>query len=174
MARACTGSPRPPRRRPWRRRVPRAYPSAAPRARGSHRSAPARRCGCSRRATCVLWRRAEARADRTIPRGTARLCPEWGRRPAVRSKVAPMFDGRIYRAAFVPLLFVLVIAGFSLASRPGPLRPMLAPDAFNGPRAYAGLLTLDTRFPDRLPGSAGDNALAAYVAHALNGSGAPT
>ena len=26
-----------------------------------------------------------------------------------------MFDGRIYRAAFVPLLFVLVIAGFSLA-----------------------------------------------------------
>ena len=48
-----------------------------------------------------------------------------------------MFDGRIYRAAFVPLLFVLVIAGFSLASRPGPLRSTLAPDAFDGARAAA-------------------------------------
>jgi hypothetical protein len=86
-----------------------------------------------------------------------------------------MFDGRIYRAAFVPLLFVLVIAGFSLASQPGPLRSMLAPDAFNGPRAFAGLQALAARFPDRRPGSAGDNALAAYIAHTLNSlNGAPS
>jgi hypothetical protein len=83
-----------------------------------------------------------------------------------------MFDGRIYRAAFVPLLFVLVIAGFSLASQPSPLRSMLAPDAFNGPRAFAGLQALATRFPDRRPGSAGDTALAAYIAHTLNSSSA--
>lgn len=78
-----------------------------------------------------------------------------------------MFDGRIYRAAFVPLLFVLVIAGFSLASQPAPLGSTLAPDAFNGARAFASLQTLTRRFPDRRPGSAGDNELAGYVTHAL-------
>lgn len=83
-----------------------------------------------------------------------------------------MFDGRIYRAAFVPLLLVLVVAGFSLAGRASPLRSMLAPDAFNGSRAFAGLQMLATRFPDRLPGSAGDNALAAYIARTLSGLGA--
>jgi hypothetical protein len=79
-----------------------------------------------------------------------------------------MFDGRIYRAAFVPLLFVLVIAGFSLASRPGSLRSTLAPDAFNGARAFSGLKALSKRFPDRRPGSAGDNQLAGYIAQTLN------
>jgi hypothetical protein len=85
-----------------------------------------------------------------------------------------MFDGRIYRAAFVPLLIVLAIAGFSLASRPGPARSMLAPDAFNGPRAFADLQTLAARFPERRPGSAGDDALAAYIARTLTGLGRPT
>jgi hypothetical protein len=80
-----------------------------------------------------------------------------------------MFDGRIYRAAFVPLMLVLVIAGFSLVGRPAPLGSSLAPDAFDGARAYAGLRALATRFPDRLPGSAGDNALADYVAQTLRG-----
>jgi hypothetical protein len=84
-----------------------------------------------------------------------------------------MFDGRIYRAAFVPLLFVLVIAGFSLMSRPAPLGTTLAPDAFNGARAFANLQALAKRFPDRRPGSAGDNALASYIAHALGGLGSP-
>ncbi|HEX4837339.1 MAG TPA: hypothetical protein VFV03_02290, partial [Solirubrobacteraceae bacterium] len=70
-----------------------------------------------------------------------------------------MFDGRIYRAAFVPLLFVLVIVGFSLASRPAPLRSTLAPDAFNGARAFAVLQALAGRFPERRPGGAGDNGL---------------
>jgi hypothetical protein len=84
-----------------------------------------------------------------------------------------MFDGRIYRAAFVPLLFVLVIAGFSLVSRPGSLRSTLAPDAFNGPRAFSGLEALVKRFPDRRPGSAGDNRLAGYIAQTLRGLGGP-
>jgi hypothetical protein len=84
-----------------------------------------------------------------------------------------MFDGRIYRAAFVPLLFVLVIAGFSLASRPGSLRSTLAPDAFNGARAFSALKALSERFPDRRPGSVGDNRLAGYIAQTLNRLGGP-
>jgi hypothetical protein len=87
------------------------------------------------------------------------------------SMVGPMFDGRIYRAAFVPFLFVLVIVGFSLSGQASPLGSTLAPDAFNGPRAFAGLQTLVKRFPDRRPGSAGDNELAAYVAAQLRGLG---
>jgi hypothetical protein len=83
-----------------------------------------------------------------------------------------MFDGRIYRAAFVPLLLVLAIAGFSLASRPVSLHSTLAPDAFNGARAFSELETLAKRYPDRRPGSVGDDRLAAYIAatlRALNG-----
>jgi Peptidase family M28 len=87
------------------------------------------------------------------------------------SMVGPMFDGRIYRAAFVPFLFVLVVAGFSLSGQASPLGSTLAPDAFNGPRAFAGLQTLVKRFPDRRPGSAGDNELAAYIAAQLRGLG---
>jgi hypothetical protein len=87
------------------------------------------------------------------------------------SMVGPMFDGRIYRAAFVPFLFVLVIVGFSLSGQASPLGSTLAPDAFNGPRAFAGLQTLLKRFPDRRPGSTGDNELAAYIAAQLRGSG---
>jgi Peptidase family M28 len=85
--------------------------------------------------------------------------------------VGPMFDGRIYRAAFVPFLFVLVIAGFSLSGQASPLGSTLAPDAFNGPRAFAGLQALAKRFPDRQPGSAGDNELATYIAAQLRGLG---
>jgi hypothetical protein len=84
-----------------------------------------------------------------------------------------MFDGRIYRAAFVPLLFALVIAGFSLASEPAPLGSTLAPDAFNGARAFSGLEALYKRFPDRQPGSVGDDALAGYVAQTLRALGSP-
>ncbi|MFZ1154740.1 MAG: M28 family peptidase [Solirubrobacteraceae bacterium] len=85
-----------------------------------------------------------------------------------------MFDGRIYRAAFVPLLFALVIAGFSLASEPAPLGSTLAPDAFNGARAFSGLKALYKRFPTRRPGSVGDDALAGYIAKTLRELGGPS
>lgn len=78
-----------------------------------------------------------------------------------------MFDARIYRAAFVPLLFVLVIVGFSLAGRPAALSSTLAPDAFDGARAFAGLQALSKRFPDRSPGSVGDERLAGYIVGTL-------
>lgn len=80
-----------------------------------------------------------------------------------------MFDGRIYRAAFVPLLFVLVIVGFSLTGRSAPLSSTLAPEAFNGARAFADLQSLAKRFPDRQPGSEADNRLAAEIASTLRG-----
>lgn len=82
-----------------------------------------------------------------------------------------MFDGRIYRAAFLPLLFVLVIVGFSLSGRPGRLSSTLAPDAFDGARAFSTLNALSAAFPERPPGSAGDERLARYVAHAIAAAG---
>jgi hypothetical protein len=80
-----------------------------------------------------------------------------------------MFDGRIYRAALAPLLLVVVIVGFSLTGAAAPLRSTLAPDAFDGARAYATLHQLLSAFPDRRPGSAGDRRLAEYVAQSLRG-----
>jgi hypothetical protein len=76
-----------------------------------------------------------------------------------------VLNGRIYRAAFLPLLLTLAIAGFSLSDRPAPLSSNLAPDAFQG--ASAGLQSLAARFPDRRPGSPGDRKLANYVAAVL-------
>jgi hypothetical protein len=78
-----------------------------------------------------------------------------------------MFDGRIYRAALVPLLLVVVIVGFSLTGGTAQLGSTLAPDAFDGSRAYAELQGLARGYPDRRPGSAGDDALASYVARYL-------
>lgn len=84
-----------------------------------------------------------------------------------------MFDGRIYRVAFVPLLLTLAVVGFSLTGRPAALRSTLAPDAFDGNRAYAELQMLTKRFPDRRAGGAGDTQLASYIAGVLHGLGAP-
>jgi Peptidase family M28 len=64
-----------------------------------------------------------------------------------------------------------VIAGFSLSGRPSPLGSTLAPDAFDGSRAFAELKMLASRFPDRRPGGTGEEALASYVAATLRGLG---
>jgi hypothetical protein len=85
-----------------------------------------------------------------------------------------MFDGRIYRVAFVPLLLTLVVVGFSLGGRPASLRSTLAPDAFDGARAYTELQTLAKRFPDRRAGGEGDAELASYIAGVLRRLGAPS
>lgn len=82
-----------------------------------------------------------------------------------------MLNGRLYRAALLPIPLALVIAAFSLGSRPRPLVSTLAPDAFEAPRAFAEMNTLAREYPDRRPGSAGDDALAAHVAHDLEGLG---
>jgi hypothetical protein len=58
-----------------------------------------------------------------------------------------------------------------LSPRPAGFGSVLAPDAFEGTRASAELGSLAAEFPDRLPGSAGDRALAARVARVLEGLG---
>ncbi|MCW3019416.1 MAG: hypothetical protein JWN10_1724, partial [Solirubrobacterales bacterium] len=82
-----------------------------------------------------------------------------------------MLNGRLYRAAFVPFLFALAIAAFSLGSRPLPLTSTLAPDAFEGAPAYSELQRLVASFPGRRPGSPGDEGLARYVAQKLKALG---
>ncbi|HEX3910843.1 MAG TPA: M28 family peptidase [Solirubrobacteraceae bacterium] len=82
-----------------------------------------------------------------------------------------MLNGRLYRAAFLPFAFALAIAAFSLTGSSRPLRSSLAPDAFEGQRAYAELDSLAAEFPHRRPGSAGDLALAGQIAQKLRGLG---
>lgn len=82
-----------------------------------------------------------------------------------------MLNGRLYRAAFAPLLFALAIAAFSLGSQPPVLSSTLPPDAFEGAPAFAELKRLAAEFPQRRPGSAGDAQLASYVAQKLEGLG---
>jgi len=82
-----------------------------------------------------------------------------------------MLNGRLYRAAFVPFLLALAVAAFSLGPRPHPLVSTLAPDAFEGARAFSELRSLSAAFPSRRPGSTGDERLAAHIAHTLEGLG---
>src|SRR5260370_41202802 len=67
-----------------------------------------------------------------------------------------MLNGRLYRAALVPVMFALAIAAFSLMSRPRPLTARLAPDAFQGSSAPAQLKSLAAAYPNRRPASIGD------------------
>jgi hypothetical protein len=83
-----------------------------------------------------------------------------------------MLNGRLYRAAFVPFLFVLAVAAFSLAPRPRQLTSTLAPDAFEGTRAFAEAKALASAYPQRRPGSRGDEALARRIARSFQGLGA--
>jgi hypothetical protein len=86
-----------------------------------------------------------------------------------------MVDPRIYRAALLPVLFALVLLAFSLENRPRPLTTPIAPDAFAGERAfdraYAPDEGLADRFPDRRPGSAGDEQLADTIAAQMADAG---
>ena len=85
-----------------------------------------------------------------------------------------MVDPRIYRAALLPVLFALVLLAFSVENRPRPLTTPIAPDAFAGDRAfdraYGGRGALADRFPDRRPGSLGDEQLADAVAAEMSAS----
>ena len=81
-----------------------------------------------------------------------------------------MSDPRLYRTALVPVLLALVLLAFSLENRPRALTTTVAPDAFTGDRAFDrayGPGGLADRFPERRPGSAGDERLAVAVAREL-------
>lgn len=82
-----------------------------------------------------------------------------------------MLNGRLYRAAMLPVLLALGIAAFSLGTRPLPQTTTLAPDAFEGERALSETRALTREFPERRPGGAGDEKLAARVAATLEGLG---
>lgn len=74
-----------------------------------------------------------------------------------------MLDIRIYRAAFLPALLALVVVMFSLENRPRPITSTLAPDAFDAKGAYATLVGIVRRQPDRRPGSEGNRKSAELV-----------
>jgi len=78
-----------------------------------------------------------------------------------------MLDPRLYRVAFVPALLAVLVAAFSIGDRPRPIRTTLAPDTFLGVNAMTTLDALASRWPDRRAGSAGDAAVAGYVAAQL-------
>jgi hypothetical protein len=82
-----------------------------------------------------------------------------------------MLNWRLYRVAFVPFVFALAIAAFSLTARPLPLTSTLAPDAFDGAQALAEAKSLAAEFPNRTPGSTGDEASARHIAAMLEGLG---
>ncbi len=82
-----------------------------------------------------------------------------------------MLNGRLYRTGLLPVVLALGIAAFSLTSRPRPETGTLAPDAFQGSRALGELGTLAAAYPDRRPGSSGDERLAGRVAHTLEALG---
>ena len=74
-----------------------------------------------------------------------------------------MVDPRIYRASFVPALLALIVAMFSLGSRPASHASDLAPDAFSGADAFVDTREFVQRFPERQAGSPGDDGLARVV-----------
>lgn len=81
-----------------------------------------------------------------------------------------MLDPRIYRAALIPALLAFIVVAFSLQDRPRPVGTTLAPIAFDGDRAWQDLRGpggLAARYPDRRPGSAGDEQLAVHVSDAM-------
>jgi hypothetical protein len=82
-----------------------------------------------------------------------------------------MLDPRIYRTGMMIVALAVIVFAFSLGSQASPLSATLVPDAFNGPGAYATMQSLAARYPDRRPGSPGDDALAGYVAGAFSAAG---
>src|SRR5215218_6771705 len=82
-----------------------------------------------------------------------------------------VLDPRIYRAGFLPILFALVLVGFTLRDPPRPLSTSLAPDAFDGAAAFRQLDRLAAEAPLRRPGSAGDALVARRVEETLRTNG---
>jgi peptidase M28-like protein len=80
-----------------------------------------------------------------------------------------MLDPRIYRMALLPVVLAVIVLAFSLSDQQGPLGTNLAPDAYNAQNAYGTMNKLARVYPNRRPGSTGDDALASDVAGVLRG-----
>ncbi len=75
-----------------------------------------------------------------------------------------VLDLRLYRVTLLPFAVLLIVAAFSLHAPPG--TPATAPPAqtFDATTAASVMSRLAAAYPDRSPGSAGDDALAAALA----------
>jgi hypothetical protein len=82
-----------------------------------------------------------------------------------------MLDPRIYRMCLAPVVLAVILLAFSLENQQGALSSNLAPDAYSGGYANATMNALAKSYPDRRPGSEGDNHLARYVAGQLKADG---
>jgi hypothetical protein len=83
-----------------------------------------------------------------------------------------VIEPRVYRAAFIPALVVLVLAMFSFQSRPRPLPQGLAADVlFDGRQAAQRATAIAEDAPDRRPGRPGNRATAAVVAETFEEQG---
>jgi hypothetical protein len=92
-----------------------------------------------------------------------------------RGEGRKVIEPRIYRAAFLPVLFALVLVAFSLESPPRPAPQGLAADALFEGVATAGLVhDIATTTPDRRAGRPGDAAVASRVKQAFVGHGFTT
>jgi hypothetical protein len=78
-----------------------------------------------------------------------------------------MLDPRIYRTALLPVVLAVIVLAFSLSDQQGPMGTNLAPDAYSGQNAYAAMHKFAAQYPNRQPGSIGDDALASAVAGQL-------
>jgi len=83
-------------------------------------------------------------------------------------------DLRLYRMAFLPFSLAIVVVAFSLATWPAGLTTTLPPTAFDGNAATTTLNEIAAAYPDRRPGSAGDQRLAGYLARVLRNDGFAT
>ncbi|HTX08498.1 MAG TPA: M28 family peptidase [Solirubrobacteraceae bacterium] len=82
-----------------------------------------------------------------------------------------MLDPRIYRMGLMVVVVAVIVVAFSLGNQAAPLSASLVPDAFDGQNAYTTMQTLAAEYPDRPPGSYGDNQIADYVASSLKSDG---
>lgn len=81
-----------------------------------------------------------------------------------------MVDPRIYRACLALVAVAVIVFGFSFKSAPGGVTTTLAPGQFfNG--AQLTMKSLAQAYPDRAPGSAGDQGLATDVQGRLRAIG---
>ena len=82
-----------------------------------------------------------------------------------------MLDPRIYRMGLMVVVVAVIVVAFSLGNQAAPLSASLVPDSFNGQNAYNAMQSLAAEYPNRPPGSYGDNQIADYVASSLKQDG---
>lgn len=95
-------------------------------------------------------------------------------RPSGRSRPPQAsLNWRLYRLCLAPVIAAALILAFSLSGPAAPLSSRLAPEAFEGSRAYSQLSHMAQIAPSRRPGSSGDARLLGYLQGQLRSLGSP-